>query len=81
MVAFGERRQERESEFTGLKGKLLRYGGSVYALVIASQFIEALAQRGGIASGLLHGCSAVVFVFAFVAYPLYAKLLRRGAQG
>lgn len=80
MMALSDKLQERESEFTGLKGELLRYTGCAYALVIASQFIEALAMRGGAASGVLYRCSAAVFVFAFVAYPLYAKVLRRDAR-
>ena len=76
MGSFNESIRERESEFTGLKGQVLRYVGTAYALVIVSQFIEALAVKGGDAAGFMYAMSAVVFVFAFVAYPLGGLLGR-----
>lgn len=39
--------QERESEFTGLKGQLLRYAGCTYVTVIVSRFIDGLAPQAG----------------------------------
>lgn len=80
MVSTSDMRLERDSEFTGLKGELLRYAGCAYALVIASQFIEALAMKAGAAAGALDMLSAAVFIFAFAAYPLYARLVKRGAR-
>ena len=74
---------ERESEFTGLKGTLLKYTGCTYALVIASQFIEALALSVGDATGALFAASRVVFVAAFVAYPAgvcIARAMRSGKR-
>ena len=50
--------------------------GTAYALVIVSQFIEALAVKGGDAAGFMYAASAAVFVFAFVAYPLGGLLGR-----
>ena len=67
---------ERESEFTGLKGTLLRYAGCTYTLVIASQLIEALALSFGDATGFLYAASRVVFAVAFVAYPIGTGISR-----
>ena len=67
---------ERESEFTGLKGTLLRYAGCTYALVIASQLIEALALSRGDATGVLYAASRVILAASFVAYPVGAGILR-----
>ena len=39
--------QERESEFTGLKGQLLRYAGCTYVTAIVSRFIDGLAPQAG----------------------------------
>ena len=50
--------------------------GTAYALVVVSQFIEALAIKGGDAAGLMYAVSAVVFVFVFVAYSLGGLLGR-----
>lgn len=72
---------ERESEFTGLKGALLKYTGCTYALVIASQFIEALALSVGDATGALFVASRVVFAVAFVAYPAGACVARAMRSG
>ena len=72
---------ERESEFAGLKGALLKYTGCTYALVIASQFIEALALSVGDATGALFVASRVVFAVAFVAYPAGACVARAMRSG
>ena len=72
---------ERESEFTGLKGTLLKYTGCTYALVIAGQFIEALALSVGDATGALFVASRVVFAVAFVAYPAGACVVRAMRSG
>lgn len=67
-VAAGSGAPERESEFTGLKGHLLKYTGCAYALVIVSRLIEVLSMRAG--SGVLAGVATAVLVAAFIAYPV-----------
>ena len=70
MSTYGD---EVESEFTGLKGMLLRYAGCTYALVLVSQFAEALAAASwcpAVLTGALSDASAILFPLAFVAYPL-----------
>ena len=83
---FGSERPEVESEFTGIKGALLRYAGCTYVLVLASQFLDALAHAWWCpapAVDVLMGASAMLFPVAFVAYPLVvaAGRLLRGAAG
>lgn len=53
--------RERESEFTGLKGQLLRYAGCTYVTVIVSRFIDGLAPQAGALSGALDNLAAAVF--------------------
>lgn len=71
---------ERESEFTGLKGTLLRYAGCTYGLVIASQLIEALSFRAGDMANVFAGVSTAVFAFSFVAYPVFCGLRRLSSR-
>lgn len=66
---------EHESEFTGLKGKVLKYVGSTYAMIILSQFLKAFAMNGGAASSFLYGLSIFTFIFAFVSYPAGVSLI------
>ena len=35
---------ERESEFTGLKGAILRYAGNIYTLTLVALFLAAFAD-------------------------------------
>lgn len=62
---------ERESEFTGLKGFVLRYVGSAWALLIASRLVEALAEGRPGAAGVLGALSTALGCLAFLAYPVY----------
>lgn len=71
---------ERESEFTGLKGQLLRYLGSWYVLVLAALFVEALAQThwiDGTAETVFHVIAALLTATAIIAYPVRRYLLNR----
>lgn len=71
---------ERESEFTGVKGQLLRYLGSWYVLVIAGLFLAALAM-GALSSAafVLRPLSVVLIVAGVVAFPVkkFLELHRR----
>lgn len=61
----------RESEFTGLKGLILRYTGATYALILLSLFIKALTFGIGAAvAGPLNVLSAIVMIAAFITFPL-----------
>ncbi len=61
----------RESEFTGLKGLILRYTGTTYALILLSLFIKALTFGvGAPVAGPLNVLSLVVLIAAFVTFPL-----------
>lgn len=79
--------QERESEFTGLKGQLLRYAGCTYVAVIVSRFIDGLAPQAGALSGALDNLAAAVFGAAFLVYPALlgvremARIVREGREG
>ena len=73
--------EERESEFTGRKGHVLKYVGCAYACIVASQFVEALGQKFTAAAGPLDLAAAAIFAFAFVAYPLYWIGHRDAADG
>ena len=82
---FGSERPEVESEFTGIKGALLRYAGCTYVLVLASQFLDALAHARvcpASAADVLMDASAVLFPVAFIAYPLFLGVRRflKGAE-
>ena len=65
---------ERESEFTGLKGWLLRYLGSAWALVIASQLVKALALAQPAAADPLWMISEALFIAAPAAFPAYSLI-------
>lgn len=69
MDTLDERFEERESEFTGVKGQLLRYAGWTYAGVIASRFVDGLAAQAGVWSGTLDNLAAAIFGAAFLIYP------------
>ena len=61
----------RESEFTGLKGFILRCTGTTYALILLSLFIKALTF--GIGASLaapLNVLSLIVLIAAFATVPL-----------
>ena len=80
--------QERESEFTGLKGQLLRYAGCcTYVAVIVSRFIDGLAPQAGALSGALDNLAAAVFGAAFLVYPALlgvremARIVREEREG
>lgn len=60
---------EHESEFTGTKGKVLKYVGCTYAMIVLSQFLKAFAMNAGAEAGFLFGLSTFTFIFAFVTYP------------
>lgn len=63
--------QERESEFTGVKGQLLRYLGSWYVLVIAGLFLAALADSALVAAApVLNPLSFLLIVTGIVAFPV-----------
>ncbi len=62
---------QHESEFTGIKGLILRYTGTTYALILLSLFIKALTFGiGAPLAGPLNVASAVVMIAAFVTFPL-----------
>lgn len=62
--------QERESEFTGVKGQLLRYLGSWYVLVIAGLLLAALADGAlAAAASVLNPLSIVLIALGLVAFP------------
>ncbi|OUP09826.1 hypothetical protein [Collinsella sp. An2] len=66
----------RESEFTGTKGKVLKYVGCTYAMIILSQFIKAFGMSADMGGGPLIELSSFVFVLAFVTYPLGIQAAR-----
>ena len=70
---------ERESEFTGLKGTVLRYTGSVYALVLLSLFLKALTINPALPDDILNAGALISLIAAFVAYPI-AKRAQRKAE-
>lgn len=67
---------KRESEFTGLKGTLLRYGGATFVLQIAIQLIKALMLVLGFTSAQLDAPFLAVSAAAFLAYPVAAARSR-----
>ena len=81
MSMFDDMVGERESEFTGLKGAILRYAGNVYTLVLVGLFFLAFAQAYPGAAVPLRICAGVSFVLAVIIKPLKAWLRGRGNIG
>ena len=81
MSMFDDMVGERESEFTGLKGAILRYVGNVYTLVLVGLFFLAFAQAYPGAAVPLRICAGVAFVLAVIIKPLKAWLRGRGNIG
>lgn len=69
---------ERDSEFTGLKGMILRYVGNVYTLVLVGLFFLAFAQAYPGAALPLRICAGISFVLAVIIKPL--KMWWQGRQ-
>ncbi len=67
---------KRESEFTGLKGTLLRYGGATFVLLVVIQLIKALMLVFGFTSAQLDTPFLVVSAIAFFVYPVAAACSR-----
>lgn len=67
-----------DSEFTGVKGRVLRYVGTVYALLIASQFVRALAIHDAALGMPLNVLAATIALLGLVAYPVGSALMKRG---
>lgn len=70
---------ERESEFTGLKGTLLRYAGCTYMVVLLGQLVEMLSQAWWCPEALapvLAAASAAMFPLAFAVYPVVVGIRR-----
>ena len=67
---------ERESEFTGTKGFILKYAGTAYALILLSQFCQALAALPVVPDEPLNVASYACFALAFVAYPAFSLCSR-----
>lgn len=61
---------ERESEFTGLKGAILRYAGNIYTLTLIALFLAAFADAYPQAAFVLDPLSVVVFALGIVIHPL-----------
>ncbi len=61
---------ERESEFTGLKGAILRYAGNIYTLTLVALFLAAFADAYPNAAFVLDPLSIVVFAAGIVIHPL-----------
>ena len=74
MVDWHEIIGDRESEFTGRKGELLRYGGVTFVLLVAVQLVKALLSVIGYASDTLDTVFVVISLAMFAAYPLYRKV-------
>ena len=76
---------KRDSEFTGLKGMILRYVGNVYTLVLVGLFFLAFAQAYPGAALPLRICAGISFVLAVIIKPLKMWWQGRhnvdGAQG
>lgn len=68
---------KRESEFKGLKGTLLRYGGVTFVLLIAIQLIKALMLGCGFTSSQVDVPFLAASGVAFLVYPMLASRLRR----
>lgn len=67
-----------DSEFTGVKGRVLRYVGTVYALLVASQFVRAFAVKDAVFGGTLDVLAATIALLGLVAYPVGSALMKRG---
>lgn len=67
-----------DSEFTGVKGRVLRYAGTVYALLIASQFVRAFAAHDAALNVPLNVLAATIALLGLVAYPVGSALMKRG---
>lgn len=74
MVDWHEIIGDRESEFTGKKGELLRYGGVTFVLLVIVQLVKALLSVIGYASGTLDAAFVAISLAMFVVYPLYRKV-------
>ena len=74
MVDWHEVIGDRESEFTGKKGELLRYGGVTFALLVAVQLVKALLSVMGCASDTLDLVFVAISLAMFAVYPLYRKV-------
>lgn len=81
MSKFDEVVGERESEFTGLKGAVLRYVGNVYTLVLVGLFFLAFAQSYPVAAAPLRVCAGISFVLAVIVRPLKVWLRSRASGG
>lgn len=81
MSKFDEVVGERESEFTGLKGAVLRYVGNVYTLVLVGLFFLAFAQSYPVAAAPLRVCAGISFVLAVIVRPLKVWLRGRARGG
>lgn len=74
MVDWHEIIGDRESEFTGKKGELLRYGGVTFVLLVVVQLVKALLSVIGYASDTLDMVFVVISLAMFAVYPLYRKV-------
>lgn len=74
MVDWHEIIGDRESEFTGKKGELLRYGGVTFVLLVVVQLVKALLSVIGYASDTLDMAFVVISLAMFAVYPLYRKV-------
>ena len=70
---------ERESEFTGVKGAILRYAGNAYTLVLVGLFFLAFAQAYPGAAWPLRVCAVIAFVLAVIIRPLKTWIHKRRA--
>lgn len=74
MVDWHEIIGDRESEFIGKKGELLRYGGVTFVLLVVVQLVKALLSVIGYASDTLDMAFVVISLAMFAVYPLYRKV-------
>ncbi|HIU05385.1 MAG TPA: hypothetical protein IAD14_07985 [Candidatus Coprousia avicola] len=72
---------ERESEFTGLKGAILRYAGNAYTLVLVGLFFLAFAEAYPAAAVPLRIAAGISFVLAVIIRPLKTWLRDRQSVG
>lgn len=72
---------ERESEFTGLKGAILRYAGNAYTLVLVGLFFLAFAEAYPGAAVPLRIAAGISFVLAVIIRPLKIWLRDRQSVG
>lgn len=67
---------KRESEFTGRKGQLLRYGGFTFVLLIVIQLVKAFMLLFGAQSAAIDVHFLLISLAAFAVYPVYRGIVR-----